>query len=89
MRTLGCYAWKPLLLNELRQEYPQAAGIVWLDTAVAFHGPSPQTVRLRNRNANRSASHEKELMATHAQDVATVMKAFSFVGWNRRGLVSV
>jgi hypothetical protein len=49
VRTLGCYAWKPLLLHELRQEFPHAAGVVWLDTAVGFHGPSPQTVRHRAR----------------------------------------
>mmetsp|Transcript_86733 Transcript_86733/g.168008 ORF Transcript_86733/g.168008 Transcript_86733/m.168008 type:complete len:323 (-) Transcript_86733:54-1022(-) len=41
--TLGCYAWKPLLLHQLRRENPDAA-IIWLDTAVGLVGPSPATV---------------------------------------------
>ena len=43
--TLGCYAWKPMLLAELRRDFPHQA-VVWLDTAVALAGPSPQTVSL-------------------------------------------
>lgn len=73
VRTLGCYAWKPLLLHELRQEFPHAAGVVWLDTAVGFHGPSPQTVRQRAharvRLDFRDALSHKHIFGIHKRRV--------------------
>mmetsp|Transcript_46559 Transcript_46559/g.105204 ORF Transcript_46559/g.105204 Transcript_46559/m.105204 type:complete len:295 (-) Transcript_46559:253-1137(-) len=38
VRDLHCYAWKPLLLAELRKEFPRE-GLVWLDSQVALAGP--------------------------------------------------
>lgn len=44
VKRLGCYAWKPLIIRELRSE--GRGGIIWMDTAVGFQGPSPATARL-------------------------------------------
>ena len=48
VKKLGCYAWKPLLLRELWTElggHNGSVAIIWLDTAVGFNGPSPQTAK--------------------------------------------
>lgn len=38
VKDLHCYAWKPLILAQLRREFPDE-GLVWLDSGVQLLGP--------------------------------------------------
>jgi hypothetical protein len=56
VKRLGCYAWKAILLRDLWREIiversrgsgasSAPMGLVWLDTAVGFAGPSPASAQ--------------------------------------------